>query len=154
MTEFQRRWSGPNPANTMRKPPDKTDKSPSVSFVSSLLARFRENGRPEALLAAATRLLSYYQRQAPTVAEWLQHFEDALTAARATFPPERRHVALCHYRRRYVEGRPPAEIAAHTVALQLWAADGRQHGNGWFLEAAFSAAGLELDPSPPPGAPV
>lgn len=137
----------PAPKNleTRTNPTDRTDKSPSVSFVSSLLARFRENERPEALTAAAAELLSHYQRQAPTLPQWLEHFDDALSAIRATFPPDRRPHALATYKSSYVDGRPAELVAAHTVALQLWAADERQHPNGYFLDAAFTAAGLEVD---------
>lgn len=134
---------------TRTNPTDRTDKSPSVGFVSSLLARFRENGRLESLTAAAAELLSHYHRHAPTAQKWLEHFDDALEAIRATFPPDRRPHALKHYKSSYIDGRPAELVAAHTVALKLWAADERRHPNGYFLDAAFTAVGLDTDADMP-----
>lgn len=142
----------PSKLETGSDPTDRTDRRAFVSFVGSLLARYQENGRPEALTAAAAELLSHYQRQAPTQHQWLEHFDDALKAIRATFPPDRREHALRFFKSSYIDGRSADLIAANTVALQLWAADERRRFFGHYLEAAFAAAGLDLDDDMPPGA--
>jgi hypothetical protein len=143
-------------------PVDNADKKAFVAFVSTPqggLAENRDNSAgsepptlpPVTLLAtllesARARLEEYRATYGVQTAQsWLEHAKRAVEAVRATFPPERRPYALTNYLARNCEGQPAQVIAAHVIALELWAADKRQRQNGVWLDVACQAAGLEPD---------
>ena len=76
---------------------------------------------------------------------WLELAELARLSAVATFPPERQHNALKSYLASCCEGQPAQLIAAHAVALYLWARRGRAVPIGHCQDAACIAVGLEPD---------
>ena len=76
---------------------------------------------------------------------WLELAELARLEAVATFPPERQHNALTSYLASYCEGQPVQLIAAHAVALTLWARRGRAVTIGHCHDAACNALELEAD---------
>lgn len=97
-------------------------------------------------LASARRRLEEYRATygAQNKQGWQEHLKRAIEAVRATFPPDRRPYALTHYFKSYGDDTPQA-LAAHVIALELWAADKRQRQNGVWLDAAYQAVGLEPD---------
>ena len=102
--------------------------------------------RATPLESARARLAEYRQAYGAQDRDaWLEHARRAVEAVRATFPPERRAHALRGYLARYCEGQPAQVIAAHTIALELWAADNRQRPNGVWLDVAAQAVGLDID---------
>lgn len=81
--------------------------------------------------------------QALTPAQWLELAEAARLEAVATFPPDRQAHALREYVAHNCAGRPAALIAAHAVALTLWARSGRAAPIGHYQDAACLACGLQ-----------
>lgn len=73
---------------------------------------------------------------------WLELAEAARLEAVATFAPERQAHALAGYLA-CCEGKPAQLIAAHAVALALWARRGRAVPIGHCQDAACLAVGLE-----------
>lgn len=73
---------------------------------------------------------------------WLELAEAARLEAVATFAPERQAHALAGYLA-CCEGKPARLIAAHAVALALWARRGRAVPIGHCQDAACLAVGLE-----------
>lgn len=78
-----------------------------------------------------------------TPAQWLELAEAARLEAVATFPPDRQAHALRDYVARNCAGRPAALIAAHAVALTLWARSNRAAFIGHYQDAACLACGLQ-----------
>lgn len=129
-----------------------------MSYLAKIRALLSESGESPApalppvtlrntpLQSARARLEEYratYGVQLP--AAWLEHARRAVESVRETFPPERRPYALTNYLARNCEGQLAQVIAAHVIALELWAADKRRRQNGVWLDAAYQAVGLEPD---------
>lgn len=98
---------------------------------------------------ARLRLARYHSKYGlQDAASWIEHFGEAHAACVATFPENRQPYALQGYGASYCYGQTAQVIAAHTVALELWARDKRARPYGVFLEAACKACGLDVNMLP------
>ncbi len=101
---------------------------------------------------ARLRLARYRSQCGPQdAATWLEHFSKAHAACVATFSETRQPYALQGYGASYCYGQTAQVIAAHTVALELWAQDKRVRPYGVFLEAACKACRLDVNSLPKNG---
>lgn len=100
---------------------------------------------PLTLDQEAAKILAELRPEPLTPSQWLDLAEAARLEAVATFPPERQHNALTSYLASYCEGKPAQLIAAHAVALYLWARRGRAVPIGHCHDAACNALELEAD---------
>ena len=104
---------------------------------------------PDHLASRAADLLCQFRadfgRQLAT--DWLGHFDRAHQRCIETFPASRLSTALRGYRARYCEAVAAHVVAAHTITLELWAAErlaGLPTTFGLCLEAACVA--VTIDP--------
>lgn len=99
---------------------------------------------PASLTDQAREILAELRPGDPlTPAQWLELAEAARLEAVATFPPDRQAHALRDYVAHNCAGRPAALIAAHAVALTLWARSNRAAFIGHYQDAACLACGLQ-----------
>ena len=94
---------------------------------------------------AAAILAELRPGEALTPTHWLALAEAARLEAVATFPAEKRDTALKSYVVNFCKGRPAELIAAHTVALKLWARRRPSVPIGHCQDAACNALELEAD---------
>lgn len=106
------------------------------------LANLPELSPPGLSLEAEARaVLAELRSQPLSSTRWLELAEHARQAAIATFAPERQHNALVHYLENCRE-KPAVLIAAHTIALTVWARRRRAVTIGLCHDAACRACGL------------
>ena len=126
----------------------KIDGSQTERYATEAL-RFQQlvlNAPSNAARKVLTRYRKQYGKMYPDA--WLEHFDRVHAIAIDTFPTERQERALRDYRQHCVEGQASQAIAAHTIALELWAMHRRADTGrpfGAMLEAACRAVGLRID---------